>query len=149
MTPEQELEKFISRFTPEVAIQTREALAWMRARLPGAIELVYDNYNALAIAFGPTERSSDAIFSIAVFPRWVSLFFLHGATLPDPHSLLQGSGIVVRHIVLEGTHTFESPHIKKLMLIALKSSQATIDKTQPNRLIIKSISPRQRPRRPK
>ena len=149
MTPEQELEKFISKFTPEVAIQAREALAWMRARLPGAVELVYDNYNALAIAFGPTERSSEAIFSIAVYPRWVSLFFVHGATLPDPHSVLKGSGNVVRHVVLEGTQTLESPHIKKLMLLALKSSKATIDKTQPNRLIIKSISPKQRPRRSK
>jgi hypothetical protein len=34
----------------------------MRGYLPGAIELVYDNYNALAIGFGPSEKSSDAIF---------------------------------------------------------------------------------------
>ena len=38
----------------------------VRALLPGAIELVYNNYNALAIGFGPTERASDVIFSIAV-----------------------------------------------------------------------------------
>jgi len=54
----------------------------MRARLPGAVELVYDNHNALAIGFGPTERASDAVFSIALFPRWVSLFFLRGRTSP-------------------------------------------------------------------
>jgi hypothetical protein len=42
------------------------ALAKMRARLPGAVELVYDNYNALAIGFGPTERTSEAVFSIEV-----------------------------------------------------------------------------------
>ena len=46
--------------------------------------------NALAIGFGPTERASEAIFSIAVFPRWVSLFFLQGAGLPDPDGILQG-----------------------------------------------------------
>ena len=33
-----------------------------------ALELVYDNYNALAIGYAPTERTSEAIFSIALFP---------------------------------------------------------------------------------
>jgi len=46
----------------------------MRTKFPRANVLVYDNYNALAIGFGPTERASDAVFSIAPFPRWVSLF---------------------------------------------------------------------------
>jgi hypothetical protein len=62
----------------------------MRRRLPGATELIYDNYNALAIGFGPGERSSDAVFSIAVWPRWVSLFFLRGTRLHDPGKLLKG-----------------------------------------------------------
>jgi len=39
--------------------------------------MVYDNYNALVIAFSPNERPSDAIFSIALYPHWVNLFFLH------------------------------------------------------------------------
>jgi hypothetical protein len=149
MTPEQQLESFIARFTPEIAAQTREALEWMRKRLPGAVELAYDNYNALAIGFAPNERTSDAIFSIAVYPRWVSLFFLHGATLPDPDGVLKGGGNVVRYVVLEGIATLESPPIKKLMLLALRNSGQKIDKKQPGRLVIKSISPKQRPRRPK
>lgn len=62
----------IGKFTPDIAGQTGTALAKMRARLPGAIERVYDNYNALAIGFGPSEKASEAIFPIAVFPRWIS-----------------------------------------------------------------------------
>ena len=72
---EERLAGFLAKFTPEIAAFAQASLFRMRARLPGAMELVYDNYNALAIGFGPTERSSDAVFSIAVFPRWVSLFF--------------------------------------------------------------------------
>ena len=64
------------------------------------MQLVYDNYNALAIGFGPSERASEAIFSIVLYPRWVTLFFLQGAGLADPKRLLKGSGKVVRHIVL-------------------------------------------------
>jgi len=40
--------------------------------------MVYDNYNALVIGFGPNDRPSLAIFSIVLFPRWVTLCFLQG-----------------------------------------------------------------------
>jgi hypothetical protein len=147
---EDQLNGFIAKYTPEIATQAHEVLAKMRARLPGAIQLVYDNYNALAIGFSATERSSDAIFSIAVFPRWVSLFFLQqGPALPDPHKLLQGTGTKVRHIVLEGAHTLERPAVKALMKEALKRAPKPLDPAQPGRLVVKSVSAKQRPRRPR
>jgi hypothetical protein len=120
----------------------------MRARLPGAIELVYDNYNALAIAFGPTERTSDAIFSIAVYPRWVSLFFVQGATLPDPEDVLRGGGASMRHIVLEDAAALDAPAVRALMARALERARTPVDKAQPSRIVIKSVSAKQRPRRP-
>src|ERR1022692_2413575 len=94
-SPESQLDRFLDKYTPAVATLARACLAKMRARLPGAVQLVYDNYNALAIGFGPSERASEAIFSIALYPRWVTLFFLQGAGLPDPRRLLKGSGKVV------------------------------------------------------
>ena len=66
MEPKAQLDSFIAKFTPEVAAIASATLAKMRKRLPNATQLVYDNYNALAIGFGPSERTSDAIFSIAV-----------------------------------------------------------------------------------
>ncbi|HEU0175429.1 MAG TPA: hypothetical protein VFV58_14300, partial [Blastocatellia bacterium] len=69
--PEEQLANFIAKYTPEIGARCQATLAKMRDRLPGAIELVYDNYNALVIGFSPTERASDAIFSIALYPRWV------------------------------------------------------------------------------
>src|SRR4051794_36251607 len=99
-SPEEQLESFIARFTPDIAAQVPVALEKMRSRLPGAIEMVYDNYNALVIGFCPTEKPSEAIFSIAVYPRSIALCFLQGAGLPDPDGLLQGSGNVARHLVL-------------------------------------------------
>ncbi len=147
-TPTQELDGFVAKYTPEIASLVRAVLLKMRARLPGAIELVYDNYNALAIGFGPTERASDAIFSIAVFPRWVSLFFLKGAKLQDPGKLLKGGGKAVRHIVLEDAATLDRPAVKALMKQALERAPKPLDRKARGRLIIKSISEKQRPRRP-
>ena len=147
-TPAQQLGSFLAKFEPRVAASARTALSRLRKKLPGAIEIVYDNYNALAIGFGPSEKASEAIFSIAVFPRWVSLFFLQGAKLPDPDKVLQGSGTRVRHIVLTATEILEQPAVKKLMLLALASAKKPLDPKQRRRLIIKSISAKQRPRRP-
>jgi hypothetical protein len=143
-----QLDSFIDRFSPEVAVVTRKALAKMRKRLPGAIVMVYDNYNALAIGFAPNERPSDAIFSLAVFPRWVSLFFLQGAKLPDPHRRLQGSGNVARHVRLTELSVLDDPEIVSLMNVAMTRAKVPIDPSQPSRLVIRSISAKQRPRRP-
>jgi hypothetical protein len=146
--PEEQLAGFIAKYTPEIGALGQATLAKMRERLPAAIELVYDNYNALAIGFGPTERASDAIFSIALYPRWVSLFFLRGADLADPQELLKGSGKQVRYIVLESAADLDKPAIKALMKRALERSAKPINGAAPGRIIIKSISAKQRPRRP-
>ena len=148
-SPSAQLEAFLDKYIPEVADQARHALRKMRARLPGALELVYDNYNALAIGFSPTERTSDAIFSIALYPRWVSLFFLlSGARLSDPYGILRGSGARVRHIVLQGPAVLDDPAVQDLIAQALELAPQAIDPTQPRRLLLKSVSASQRPRRP-
>jgi hypothetical protein len=140
---------FLSRFDPAVAAVGRAALAKMRRRVPGAVELVYDNYNALVIGFGPTERASEAILSIALFPRWVNLFFLQGARLSDPQGLLKGEGARVRHVVLEDAAVLDEPGVRRLIAQALAASRTPIDGRRRRRLVIKSVSPRQRPRRPR
>jgi hypothetical protein len=147
-SPKVQLAAFLAKFTPETAALAKAVLTKMRARLPGAVELVYDNYNALAIGFGPTERASEAIFSIAVFPRWVSLFFLYGAALPDPKKVLKGSGNKVRHIVIKNAAELDAPAIRDLMARALKAAAKPPDGKGRGRIVIKAISAKQRPRRP-
>ncbi|MGB7137693.1 MAG: hypothetical protein WBD46_20570 [Acidobacteriaceae bacterium] len=144
-----QLDAFLDKYTSEIAADARVALRRMRARLPGALELVYDNYNALAIGFGPTERASEALFSIAVFPRWVSLFFLqNGTRLRDPDCYLSGSGRLVRHIRLDNGAMIDDPAVQDLIAQALELAGNPIDPAQPRRLIIRSVSAKQRSRRP-
>ncbi len=139
---------FIARFSPEVAALAKAILARMKARYPTAIQMVYDNYNALAIGFGPTEKPSEAIFSIAVFPRWASLFLLQGKGLPDPDGILQGSGNVARHVRLTSADRLDEISVKKLMEEAVAKAAIPFAPHGTPRLIIKSISAKQRPRRP-
>jgi hypothetical protein len=146
--PEAQLEEFLDKYTPEIAAFARAALAKMRKRLPGAVQLVYDNYNALVIGFSPTEKASHAIFSIALYPRWVTLFFLQGKKLRDPDKILKVGGSTVRSIVLDSLSRLDDPAVKDLMAAAQEVAVVPIDPKGPGGLIIKSISAKQRPRRP-
>ena len=147
MTPQAQLDRFIDKFSPDVAKLGRAAIARMRKFLPAVQVLVYDNYNSLAVGFGPTDRSTDIVFSIAFYPRWVSLFFAKGVGLPDPHKRLQGSGNVVRHVVLTEISVLDDPQIRELMQQARARSGASLQTGKRGPIVIKSISARQRPRR--
>ncbi|HEX4159071.1 MAG TPA: DUF1801 domain-containing protein [Rhizomicrobium sp.] len=143
-----QLDGFIAKFTPGVAAQITDVLVRMRTKLPGAVELVYDNYNALAIGFASGERIADLIFSVACYPRWVSLFFFPGVDLEDPQGLLKGSGTKCRHIVIRSPAMLDDPGVSDLMRRALEKSDHPIDARAEVRIIIKSVSAKQRPRRP-
>jgi hypothetical protein len=146
-TPEKQLAGFIEKFTPEVGALIKSSRKKMRAQLPRAIELVYDNYNFFVIGFGPNERPSEAIFSIAAHARGVSLCFLQGAGLPDPKGLLRGSGRVVRNIRLESATTLDKPEVRALIQAALDRAKTPMNAKGSHKLIIRSVSEKQRPRR--
>ena len=145
-SPEQRFATMLANFTPEIVAQAEAVLAKMRARLPGAVEMVYDNYNGLVVGFGAEERPHDAVFSIIVLPDHVTLCFIWGADLFDPGKLLRGSGSQVRHIRLDaGAAVLDTPVIRTLMNEALEFSGEPFDGK--GRLVIRMISAKQRPRR--
>src|SRR3954466_9456623 len=118
MDAEAQLSSFIDKFTPEVAALTHSLLKSMKARVPGAAILVYDNYNALAIGFGPNDKAGQAVLSLAVMPRWVTMCFLRGVDLPDPNGSLKGAGSRVRHVRLHTSEAFDDPRIQALIQAA-------------------------------
>lgn len=149
MTPRAQLDSFLAKFTPEMAKSAKAVLSAMRKLCPGAVELVYDNYNALAIGFADGERVKDVWFSIAVYPKWASLFFFKTLPLKDPKTLLKGSGSTTRHIVLKhGAATLAEPGVAALIDLALEKAGQPFAKGGKGRIVIKSVSAKQRPRRP-
>ncbi len=143
-----QLERMIERFSPEIAREARAALVKLRALLPGAVEMVYDNYYALVIGFCPVERASEAILSVALYPRWMNLNFLVGDALPDPGKLLRGSGKINRHLRLENAATLDREDVKALIKAAIADADVPLNRRQAGRIVIAGISPRRRPRRP-
>ena len=125
MTPQQQLDGFIDRFTPDIAATIRRATAMVSRQLPGASILVYDNYNALAIGFGASDKVRSVVCSVAGYPRWVSLFLSNGPTLPDPEGLLEGAGNSVRHVKLTGDR-MENPAVAALIDAAAARAAYTV-----------------------
>lgn len=144
-TPAQQLSSFIAKFDAREQTLIRACRKALRQRLPGAFELVYDNYNFFVIGYGPTERPSDAVLSLAARAGGLGLCFIQGARLPDPSGILQGSGNQTRFIRLESASDLKQPAVEALIKAALaRAKPLPGGRTQ---LIIRSVAARQRPRR--
>jgi hypothetical protein len=146
-SPTRQLASFIAKFDPAMQRRIRAVRAALRKRFPTANELVYDNYNFFVIGYCSTERPSDAIVSMAANSKGVGLCFIYGASLPDPQQRLSGSGSQTRFVRLPSPATLSEPAIAALLRAAIAESDPPLPRTGRGRLIIRSISAKQRPRR--
>ncbi len=144
---EKQLKAFVDKFESKHQALIRAVRKVMRKRFPTAHELVYDNYNFFVIGYSPTERPSDAIVSIAAGANGVGLCFIHGATLRDPEKILLGSGNQTRFVRLESAEVLARPEVEALIAQAIAQSKSPLRSAGRGKLIIRSISKKQRPRR--
>ena len=117
---------------------------------PDSFELIYDNYNALAIGFAVSDRAGDVFCSIAVYSWYVNFGLNRGSEIVDPEKKLVGSGSLYRHIAVEDREQFPRVCMKRLLKQAYRNS---IRRMKDKKLlakgitITKSISPvKRRPR---
>jgi hypothetical protein len=144
---ERQLKTFIAKFEPKHQRLIRAVRKRLCKRFPTAYELAYDNYNFFVIGYGSTERPSDAIVSMAAGANGVCLCFIHGASLPDPHKMLLGSGNQTRFIRLESVDVLARPEVKVLIAAAIARAKTPLPTRGCGRLIIRSVSAKQHPRR--
>lgn len=94
----EELERLLARYDARVVELFAAAREAVLREAPGAAELVYDGYNAVAAAYTFTGRQHGAFCHVAAYSKYVNLGFNHGVDLDDPEGLLQGSGKAIRHV---------------------------------------------------
>jgi hypothetical protein len=129
--PRPELLEFLKPFGPaitEVAMAVRRLVL---SEAKGAVELIYDAYNAVATAYSFTGRLGDACIHIAVYARWVNLGFNYGAQLPDPGKRLQGTGKRVRHVRITTAGDLQDPVVRALVKAALQRARYPDPKAAP------------------
>ncbi len=113
---------------------------------PKANELIYDNYNALAFGWSPTDRVGHTFCSVAVgrTSKNVHFGFYWGSEIADPDKLLIGKGNQYRYILVTSKESFPKTYIKKLIKEAYINSFAKVKDPKQLReglTITKSISP--------
>ena len=144
---EKQLASFINKFDSKHRSLIRSVRKELRKRFPTANELAYDNYNFFVIGYGPTERPSDCFISIAAAASGIGLCFIHGARLPDPNRILLGEGEQTRFIRLESASRLNRPEVNALLTAAVAQSKVPLSAIGGGKLIIRSVSKKQRPRR--
>lgn len=139
------LRMFLKPFPSDV----QERALWLREFVwdlyPNCNELIYDNYNALAFGWSPTNRLGHTFCSIAAgrSSNNVHFGFYWGSQIADPKNLLLGEGNQYRYILVKSRADFPKAYIKKLLKDAYANSLAKVkDKKQlmQGATITKSIS---------
>src|ERR1700676_3565694 len=135
--PEKQLKGFIGKFEPKHQSLIRAVRKALRKRFPTANELAYDNYNFFVIGYGPTERPSDCIVSMAAGANGVGLCFIRGARLPDPNKILLGSGNQTRFVRIESVDVLVRPEIEAIIAAAIAQSKTPLPASGRGKLSIR------------
>jgi hypothetical protein len=76
----------------------------------------------------PVACLGDAPFGyVNVFTSHVNVGFFHGAALPDPDHLLQGSGKFMRHVKLRPGTVTDASSLRKLIEMAYSDIKARVE----------------------
>jgi hypothetical protein len=146
-----DLLKFLKPFPDEV----KDTALWLRTFVwesyPEANELIYDNYNAVAFGWYPTDKLGDTFCSIAVgrSSHNVHFGFYWGSRIADPDKLLLGEGNQYRYLLVKNRKDFPKAYVKKLMKEAYAYSLAKMKGNKPSvkgMTVTKSISKAKRER---
>lgn len=133
---------------------TTDLVMWLRDfawdLCPQTNELIYDNYNAVAFGWSPTDKLGHTICSVAVgrSSNNVHFGFYWGSELSDPDKILLGQGNQYRYILVTDRKKFPKSYIKKLVAEAYANALSKVkDQKQimQGKTIVKSVSAKKRP----
>jgi len=110
-----ELTKFLEPFPERVQETAWRLRQFVWTLYPDCNELIYDNYNALAIGFALSDTAGDAFCSIAVYSKYINFGFNRGTEIADPEKLLKGNGSLYRYFKVENFDDFPADYIKQLL----------------------------------
>lgn len=144
-----DLLKFLRPFSADII----KTVLWLRDFVwdlyPQTNELIYDNYNAVAFGWSPTDKVGHTFCSIAIgrTSKNIHFGFYLGAEINDPEKILLGQGNQYRYIPVDSIESFPKTYIRKLIAEAYDNSLSKVkDKEQIRNglTITKSISDKKR-----
>jgi hypothetical protein len=145
--PKEELNDLVKFLLP-YPDNVKAAALWLREFVwdlyPDTNELIYDNYNAVAFGWSPTDKAGDVFCSIAVFADHVNFGFNRGVDIDDPGNMLLGDGSQYRYVKVKDREDFQEWYMKQLLEEAYQNSLSRMKPVKnpvKGATIVKSISP--------
>ena len=112
-------ERFLAQYNEQVFDNAQKLRDVIFENLPGIIEQTDIAAKMIAYSFG--QKYSDMICTIMPSKKGLKLGFYKATDLPDPYSLLEGSGKISRYVKIKSEDQIKSPGLKKLIKSALKA----------------------------
>ena len=117
------IEAWLDAQAPELGAIARRWFARMRRCGPDVREVMHDGC--------PTACVGDAAFAyVAVFRAHANVGFFHGAGLPDPRGLLQGTGKQMRHVKVRPGADLPAAALEALVDAAYQDMRRRLDPTE-------------------
>ena len=127
MKPHSDLNIFLKPYEPTIQELVLALREFVLGVVPATNELIWDNYNAVAIAYSKSEKLKDAFCHIAIYAHHVNFGFNRGAELTKRELKLNGSGKLIRHIRITSIEDFQSADLKKMVYEAVSISELRND----------------------
>ena len=115
MIPNPKLKDFLQPYSANIQGLTLDLRAFITDLVPEANELIWDNYNAVAIAYSKSERLKDAFCHLAIYSKHVNFGFNRGAELNKCKLELNGKGKLIRHISITNFQSFPKKEVRSLI----------------------------------
>ena len=90
------------------------------------VEVVWPKQKIASFGLGPKKMTEHYAY-IAVYGSCVNLGFYHGASLPDPAGLLEGSGKALRHVKLRDVPATQATAITELLQRAIAERKRALE----------------------
>jgi hypothetical protein len=123
MRPNPRLKEFLLPYDKHIQKLTISLRNFVTELIPEANELIWDNYNALAMAYSKSEKLNDAFCHIAVYANYVNFGFNRGTELKTNKIKLKGTGKLIRHLTVKDLDSFPKNEIEEMIWEAVGISE--------------------------
>lgn len=118
-------EEAIAESAPGLQAIARRLREQIEAIYPQAVEVPWPNQGITGYGVGPKKMSEHFCY-IGMYRDTVNLGFFHGANLPDPQGLLEGTGKKLRHVKLRTVEEADRPALLDLIRAALDERRTAL-----------------------
>ena len=142
--PHPQLKEFLKPYSENIQTLALEVRDFVTNLVPEANELIWDNYNAVAIAYSKSEKLKDAFCHIAVYAQHVNFGFNRGTELTKTSLPMEGKGKLIRHVSIKDMQSFPKEELTSMIWEAVgiseKMNSDLITQKQTPSSIVMSIS---------